>query len=441
MSLVPSILDAKLNYLYGRTGGNRIRFGLDTTLRLAAAAGVDPAALPCVHVAGTNGKGSVSAMLDSVFRRAGFRTGLYTSPHLIRFNERMRVDGEAIGDEDLSRLLDEVERADREQAAGGDEGARPGTFFELTTVAAMRWFLARGVQMAVMETGLGGRLDSTNVVDPAVSIITEIGIEHTAYLGKTIEAIAGEKAGIIKPGRPVVIGRQREAAREVLEARAREVGAPVVLAGDAVSVRRVSQDWDGQVVEIETQDGRWPRFRLPLLGDYQLENCATAVAALEWLREAAGFPVSRESEIEGLERVRWAGRCQVAAKNPTVLVDVAHNPDGAAALARFLRPLKKKSPVVLVCGMLSDKDAGGFFRQMRPVVDACVLVPLDSERNMPMERLVAAARGARVPAVPGTLPDALSRARKWAADRDGLVVCAGSLFMASAVLYELGVEV
>lgn len=439
MSLTPSILDAKLNYLYSRTGGHAIRFGLETTLRMAKAAGVDPASLPCVHVAGTNGKGSVSAMLDSVFRQAGFRTGLYTSPHLIRFNERMRIDGAPIPDEELSRLLDEVERADREQAEG--EGARPGTFFELTTVAAMRWFLAHGVQMAVMETGLGGRLDSTNVVDPAVSVVTEIGIEHTTYLGNTIEEIAAEKAGIIKPGRPVVLGRQRQAAREVLEARAREIGSPVIAAEDVVSVRRVSQDWDGQVVEVETQGGAWPRFRLPLLGDYQLENCATAVAVLEWLREAAGFPVSAETIRAGLERVRWAGRCQVAAKDPVVLVDVAHNPDGAAALARFLRGVRKKSPVVLVCGMLSDKDAGGFFRQMRPVVDACVLVPLDSERNMPMERLAAAAKGAGVPAVEGTLPDALQRARKWAADRGGIVVCAGSLFMATAILYELGVEV
>ena len=220
MSQSPSILDAKLNYLYSRTGGHTIKFGLETTLRLLKEAGADPLSLPCVHVAGTNGKGSVSAMLDRVFRQAGFRTGLYTSPHLIRFNERMRIDGQAIPDEDLNRLLDAVELADREQASG--EGGRPGTFFELTTVAAMKWFLERQVQMAVMETGLGGRLDSTNVVDPALSVITEIGLEHTSYLGNTLEEIAREKAGIIKPGRPVVMGRQKPAARAVLEARARE---------------------------------------------------------------------------------------------------------------------------------------------------------------------------------------------------------------------------
>jgi dihydrofolate synthase/folylpolyglutamate synthase len=439
MSQTPSILDAKLNYLYSRTGGHTIKFGLETTLRLLKEAGADPLALPCVHVAGTNGKGSVSAMLESVFRQAGFKTGLYTSPHLIRFNERMRVDGRAVPDEELNRLLDAVELADREQA--GQEGGRPGTFFELTTVAAVKWFLEQQVQMAVMETGLGGRLDSTNVVDPALSVITEIGLEHTAWLGNTIEEIAREKAGIIKPGRPVVLGRQKPAARAVLEARAREVGSKVLSADELVSVRRVSQDWDGQVVEVETQGGAWPRFKLPLLGDFQLENAATAICALEWLREVAGFPVSEEAVRAGLERVKWAGRCQVASRDPVFLVDVAHNPDGAEALARFLKPQKKKHPIVLVCGMLSDKDAAAFFRWMKPVVDACVLVPLDSERNMPMERLSAAAQQAGVPAVEGDLSGALRRAVKWARDRDGIVVSAGSLFLAAEVLYQLGVEV
>jgi len=439
MSQTTSILDAKLNYLYSRTGGHSIKFGLDTTLRLLKHAGVDPLALPCVHVAGTNGKGSVSAMLDSVFRAAGFKTGLYTSPHLIRFNERMRLDGKAVADEELGRLLDAVERADLEQAA--EDGGRRGTFFELTTVAAMKWFRDRQVQMAVMETGLGGRLDSTNVVDPALSVITEIGLEHTAYLGRTLEEIAREKAGIVKPGRPVVVSRQRPGARRVLEERARETGSPLLAAEELVSVRRVSQDWTGQVLEIETRGEAWPRFRLPLLGDFQIENCAAAVCALEWLREVAGFPLPREAVVGGLERVRWPGRCQVVSRDPVTIVDVAHNPDGAEALARFLKPLRKESPVVLVCGMLSDKDAEAFFRWMKPVVDACVLVPLDSERNMPMERLSAAAKGAGVPAVEGELPDALRRATKWARDRRGIVVTAGSLFLASTVLYELGVEV
>ena len=215
----------------------------------------------------------------------------------------------------------------------------------------------------------------------------------------------------------------------------------MLAAEELVSVRRVSQDWTGQVLELEARGEVWPRFRLPLLGDFQIENCAAAVCALEWLREVAGFPLPREAIAAGLERVKWPGRCQVVSQDPVTIVDVAHNPDGAEALSRFLKPLKKKQPVVLVCGMLSDKDADAFFRWMKPVVDACVLVPLDSERNMPMERLSAAAKGAGVPAVEGELPDALARARKWARDRGGIVVTAGSLFLASTILYEMGVEV
>ena len=188
MSKWAPILDAKLTYLYSRLGGNAIKFGLDTTWALLRAMRVDPLALPCVHVAGTNGKGSVSAMIESVLREAGLRTALYTSPHLIRFNERIRVGGAPIPDDDLLRLLDEVERADQQQAAA--PGGRQGTFFELTTAVALKWFLEQKVQMAVLETGMGGRLDSTNVVVPLVSVLTDIGLEHTRFLGDTLEKVA-----------------------------------------------------------------------------------------------------------------------------------------------------------------------------------------------------------------------------------------------------------
>ena len=439
MSKAASILDAKLTYLYSRTGASQIKLGLETTLALMRAMAVDPLRLPCVHVAGTNGKGSVSAMLESALRAAGLRTGLYTSPHLIRFNERIRISGAPIPDEDLSRLLDEAERADHVQAA--EPGGRPGTFFELTTAVALKWFLEQNVQMAVLETGLGGRLDSTNVVAPLVSVLTEIGLEHTAYLGDTLAKVAAEKAGIIKPGRPVVTGGQRPEAMQVIAEKAAELGSPLVRADERVSVRRVSQDLDGQVLSIETGAGAWPPLRLPLLGDVQLANCALAVAALEWLRDDLRLPLAPEAVRAGLEKTRWPGRCQVVLRDPVFLVDVAHNPDAAQALAAFLKKFRGGKPVALICGMLSDKDAEGFFRLLRPVVDACVLVPLDSVRNMPMERLMAAARAAKLPAAEGTLPAAVKNARRWAKKNNGIVVAAGSLYLASAVLYELGVEV
>lgn len=441
MKVSSSILDIKLQALYARTGGHTIKLGLETTRRLLAGLGVDPLEMACVHVAGTNGKGSVSAMVESVLRAMGLKTGLYTSPHLLRFHERMRVGGNAIGDEALNRLLDEVERADSAQAERAGEGARRGTFFELTTAAAMKWFAEEGVHVAVLETGLGGRLDSTNVVNPLVSVITEIGLEHTAYLGETLEAIAGEKAGIIKPGRPVVSARQRPEAEAVLRAKAEEVGAPFWKAEEHVSIRRTKEGPGWQTLEIETGAGEWGPVRLPLAGDYQLENCAAAVCALEWLREREGFPLTREVMKAGLEGVRWPGRCQLISEEPPMLIDVAHNPDGADALARYLKRARGGRKVALVCGMLGDKDAVGFFRKMRPVVDACVLVPLDSERSTAPDALMAAAQAAGMPAVPGELPEALHRAMAWARKNDGMVVAAGSLILVAAVMNEMGVEV
>ena len=439
MSKAASILDAKLTYLYSRVGASTVKLGLDTMRALVNVMGVDPLVLPCVHVAGTNGKGSVSAMLESVLRASGLRTGLYTSPHLIRFNERIRVGGEMIPDADLIRLLDDVERADQQQAAA--PGHRPGTFFELTTAVAFQWFLERQVQLAVLETGMGGRLDSTNLIVPLVAVMTGIGLEHVGFLGNTLEQVASEKAGVIKPGRPVVVGRQHPAVRRIIEDQARAAGSPVLCAEERVAVRRLSQNLDGQLISIETADGPWPPLRLPLLGDFQLDNCALAVTALEWMRAELRLPLTPEAIRAGLEKTRWPARCQVVLRDPVFLVDVAHNPDAARALAGFLKTFRGNRPVALICGMLSDKDAEGFFRLLRPVVDACVLVPLDSERSMPMDKLLAAARAAKLPAAEGLMPAAVKNGRKWAKKNNGIVVAAGSLYLASAVLYELGVQV
>jgi len=439
MSKAASILDAKLTYLYSRTGARTVKLGLDTTRALMREMEVDPLQLPCVHVAGTNGKGSVSAMIESVLREASLRTALYTSPHLIRFNERIRVLGEPIPDLDLIRMLDVVESADHRQAA--EPGAHLGTFFELTTTVALKWFLEQKVQIAVLETGMGGRLDSTNVVTPLLSVITEVGMEHVSFLGSTLEEVAMEKCGIIKPGRPVVTGKQRPEVMRIMEETARKAGSPLLCADELVSVRRLSQDLDGQRLSIETADTSWEPFTLPLLADFQLGNCALAITALEWMRESLDLPLTPEVIRAGLSKTRWPGRCQVAKRDPVFLVDVAHNPDAAKALADFLKKFRGDKPVVLICGMLKDKDAEGFFRLLKPVVDACVVVSLDSERSMSMDRLLAAAKAAKVPAAEGSMPDAVRNAQKWAKTNAGIVVSAGSLYLASAVLYELGVQV
>ncbi len=434
-----SILDAKLNYLFSRTGGSAIKFGLETTIELLRTMQVDWLQLPCIHVAGTNGKGSVSAMIESALRESGLLTGLYTSPHMLRFSERIRVRGEPIPDESLIRLLAEVEAADQAQAA--EPGRRVGTFFELTTAVAFKWFLEQPVQVAVLETGMGGRLDSTNVVMPLLSVITPIGMEHAAFLGKTLGQVASEKAGIIKPGRPVVVGRQVPAVMRVIEAQARQMESTLIRTDERVAVQRRSQDLDGQVLSVETADGAWAPFRLPLLGDFQLSNCAMAIAALEWMRDSLGWPLTQESMRVGLEKTRWPGRCQIVRRDPVFVVDVAHNPDAARALAAFLKTFRGNRPVALICGLLADKNAEEYFRLLKPVVDACLLVPLDTERSMPMERLKAAARAAKLPTVESRVPEAVKNSLNWAQARNGMVVSAGSFILASAVLHELGVEI
>lgn len=439
MSKFAPVLDAKLTYLYGRVGGKEVKLGLETTLALMQAMEVDPLTLPCIHVAGTNGKGSVAAMIEAALRGAGLHTALYTSPHLIRFCERIRVGGSPIPDDALLRLLDDVERADEQQSSL--PGARQGTFFELTTALAFKWFLEQNVQVAVLETGMGGRLDSTNVVTPFLSVLTHIGMEHASFLGATMEKVAGEKAGIIKPGRPVVVGRQSPVAMRVIEEIARAAGAPIINAAEHVSIRRVAQDMDGQTLAVETADGAWKPLHLPLLGDFQIDNCAIAIATLEWMRTELGIALSSEAIRAGLEKTRWPGRCQVVKRDPVFVVDVAHNPDAARALAAFLKKFRDGRPVTLICGLLADKDAVSIFRVFKPVVDACLLVPLDSERNMPMKQLMAAAQSVNIPAAESSVAEAVKNALKWAKAKNGVVVAAGSFHLVSAVLYELGIDI
>lgn len=430
-----SPLQSDLERLFTRTG-HGIKFGLEPTAALLHRLGDPQTALAHVHVAGTNGKGSVCALIESVLRAAGHRTALYTSPHLVRFNERIRVKGQPIDDGALAAVFRDIEAADRAQAA--TPGGRELTFFEFTTALAFEYFRRVGAQICVLETGMGGRLDATNVVTPLVAVITRIDLEHTAFLGKTLTEIAGEKAGIIKPGRPVVCGQMTEEARTVIRRVAHERGARFIAVEEAVGVRRMAQTWDGQKVKIETANASYPPITVPLLGAHQLENIALAAATLELLNDLSPFGWDDKRLRTGLADVQWPGRCQVLERQPITLLDVAHNPNGATALAATLRELAGKTPVGLVCGMLGDKDAGGFFKALAPHVQKCWAVPLPSERNMPAAQLRAAIETAGLKADFQSLENALAAARAWAVQNQGLVCIAGSLVLAGEVLRTAG---
>ena len=437
--MTPEQLQQRLERLYGLQNLG-IKFGLETELDILKRMGNPQDSFASVHVAGTNGKGSVCAMVESVLRSCGLGpVGLYTSPHLVRFNERVRVSGTAVTDQELGDLVELAEQAAK--ATSEAPGGRVATFFEITTAMAFEHIRRQHARLAVVETGMGGRLDATNVVTPLVSVITAISLEHMAYLGDDLASIAGEKAGIIKEGRPVICARMPEEAAAVVERIARERKAPCVVATDTVSVRRVSQSLAGQKVKIESGAGDYGTALLPLLGRHQLENCATAVAALEIVMEELGRDLDPSTVQAGLAATRWPGRLHVLSEDPVMILDGAHNPGAGQALSATLKELIKRRPLGLVLGMCRDKDAAGFVKQFAGMTKKCWVVPLRTERSLPTQELGEIVRRVGLEAEPVGLSEGLQAAEAWARREGGAVCIAGSLFLVGEVLELKGIEV
>ncbi len=402
--------------LFARTTQG-IKPGLDVVGALLDALGNPHRRLAVIHVAGTNGKGSVCAMLESVLRASGFKTGLYTSPHLVDFSERFRINGKQIPEEQLDAYIRQMEQAADEVEAS--TGLRGATFFEITTAIAFQYFADEGVDIAIVETGMGGRWDATNVVIPLVSIITHIDIDHTNFLGDSLEAIASEKAGIIKPGRPVVSAPQADEAMAVLQG----MGEAVVCSFEAVSVMKVGTP---QKLKIETPARNLPPINLPLLGECQRENCAVAVAALEILADMLEFEPAFK---KGLESVEWGARFQMLQSDPLVILDGAHNPSAARALVKTLKENHPKQQVGFIFGFLDDKDSVEFLREIKPVVSAAWTIPIDAPRGTTAEESAAQCRVAAIDARPESVCGAWNAALEWAAEPNRLIVITGSLYL------------
>lgn len=387
--------------------------------------------LVCIHIAGSNGKGSVAAMLEAMLRAQGYRTGLYTSPHLVHFNERIQIDREPIGDEELVQLIEEVE-----QAAGRlpSLGHRDVTFFEFATALAFLHFARRKVDVAVIETGMGGRLDATNVIVPAISIITSISLEHMAYLGDTVAKIAGEKAGIIKRGRPVIVGNVPDEAIAVIRSKAQAEGAPIRVASELISVQPRPVSLDGQKAVFSSANCDYGTMRIGLAGIHQVGNASMAIAAAECLERDIGLPVSTDAIKRGLADVYWPARLQMLEPDPPVILDGAHNPEAARALASWLRKAAGNRPVGMIASFLTDKDPSGFMSEFDRLVLRLWLVPLQTERAMPVDEMQQRIpRFPRVDVMPG-LPEALGDAKRWANSEGGIVLVTGSLYLAGEVL-------
>jgi dihydrofolate synthase / folylpolyglutamate synthase len=376
-----------LDRLFKRTSLG-IKPGLEVTGALLENLGNPHQSLKCIHVAGTNGKGSVCAMIESVLRASGFKTGLYTSPHLLRFNERFRVNGQPVSNAQLDELTRTVLAAEK---GGKAPLIRSATFFEISTAMAFEYFRNEAVDYAVIETGLGGRWDSTNVVQPLLSVITRIAMDHAEYLGDSLTKIAAEKAGIIKKGVPVICGPMPVEAEAVVYQAAAEKHAPILGSEEAVFFQVLETRRTDQLLDIEVGGRGIHRVLLPLAGAFQLENCGIAVAALEDLADLEGIRLEMK---KGLEAVKWPGRFQLLSMKPPVLFDGAHNPNGAETLARTLKEIFPAFKTGLVFGCMKDKDAAGVLRALASSTEKAWAVTLPGERAMGAEQIAEIGRAA-----------------------------------------------
>lgn len=381
---------------------------------------------PAIHVAGTKGKGSTCALAASMLHAQGYRVGLYTSPHLVSVRERIQLNGQGVSEAELVEAVEALRPAVATLPA-------PPTFFEIYTAMAF-WLFARWhVDLAVVEVGLGGRLDATNVVEPVVSVITPISFDHTELLGTTLAAIAAEKAGIIKSGRPVVVAPQPPEALAVIRAAARAAGAPCLEVARQVSAEVLAASLEGQQVVIQTPSRRYPTLTLPLLGHHQVINLATAVAALEALPPP--WPVTPEAVVEGAARVQWPGRLQVLERRPWLLLDGAQNAASAEVLAEAVRTLWPDQRSHLVLGMSVQKDVEGMAAALAPLSPASVIATqAQVPRALPADQLAARLRP-WFPAVElaASVEAAVARASDQAAAEDVIVVT-GSFFVLGELL-------
>ncbi|WP_455388217.1 bifunctional folylpolyglutamate synthase/dihydrofolate synthase [Petrachloros mirabilis] len=396
-----------------------IKLGLERMTALVSRLGMPQTRYHTLHVAGTNGKGSTAAMTAAILQAAGYRVGLYTSPHLVEFRERIRVNGEMIAETDVARLTERLKGL-------SDLNLAP-TFFECTTAMALQYFADRGVDVAVLEVGLGGRFDATNIVTPLACAITTIALDHQEYLGTTLASVAFEKAGIIKPNVPVVVGRVPEEARQMIDQVASDCDAPL---------GRLGRDFETigttpECFSYSSPTSRYENLHCALQGVHQLDNAACAVALLE-AAGSRGIVLPEQAVREGLRRVRWEGRIEVVDRQPMTILDGAHNPAAARVLAQYLRVFRLHHPgkrVILVLGMMRDKDHRGFVEPLTDLVDEVVLTEVDLPRSATIQELQAAI-GDRWPRIymKGELSDALKQARQLAG-ADDLICVTGSLML------------
>jgi len=383
-----------------------------------------------IHIAGTKGKGSVAAMIAQVLSDSGYKTGLYTSPHLHTLRERISIDGSLISEAEFAAAMAEVKPFI--ESMRQDTAFRQPTYFEVLTALAFAYFQKKRVDFQVLEVGLGGRLDATNVARPVICIITPISLDHTQILGNSLEEIAREKAGIIKSGCWVVLSPQPEEAASVITDICREREAKVVQVGKDITWHKIGGDLHHQSLAIEGRTSKY-QVSIPLLGDFQLENAVVAVAALEILA-SAGFAISAADIAQGLARVKWPGRFQILQQHPTVLVDGAHNVASMKRLVSNIKSYFSYKRIFLVFGTSCDKDIPGIINELVALSPQVIVTQTPHSRAAPLSTLAAefGKRGIE-PEIRETVAEAISRVL-YLADKTDIICVIGSLFVVGEAL-------
>lgn len=401
-----------------------MKLGLETIERLTERLGRPERLFPSVHIAGTNGKGSTAAMLESVLRHAGYKTGLYTSPHLVDMRERIRINGRPLSEEKFSAY------AERLQPHINAVGA---SFFETLTAMAFLCFAEEKIDIAVLETGLGGRLDATNIVKPVLTMITEIGLEHTKILGNTIASIAAEKAGILKTGVPLVCGASSPKAGLLFSMDASRKNVPLIRSADAVRISSVRLAKEGSRFHAKTGAADYPDLFLRLAGRHQIENARLDLASMEVLKKL-GWNLPERAVRLGFENVVWRARLELLHTDPDVLVDAAHNPLGIRTLVQALKTLYHHKRMILVFGVLHDKNYRNMLERIAPLADTVILTAPKSERALEPQIMASllCLKGKTVRVIPDIETAWMTAIREL---KPGDLVCGtGSIYLIGEVL-------
>ena len=406
-----------LAYLYGLERFGMV-FGLENISRLLQALGDPHRTLQVIHVGGTNGKGSVSAMMASILQEGGYRVGLYTSPHLVSFTERIQINGTEVVWDEVIRLTDHLRNKVEEK-----DIPKQFTFFDFTTALALYYFSHQEVDLTILEVGLGGRLDSTNVVHPLITIITNVAKDHFQILGERIEDIAQEKAGIVKHGVPLISGVTQPVVIQIMEKACKEKEAPMHLAG---------RDFQGEAIAPKKLDFRGSKWKLPdisvgLAGSFQIENATVALGALEALEER-GYRVREESIYQGLATIQWPGRLELVQESPLILLDGAHNPAAARSLKEAVQEEFDYHHLYMVMGIMQDKEVSAIVAELVPLADVLIATSPHNPRAMSAQRLAQSAQDycAEVKVIED-VGEGMEYAQEMAHKND-LILVAGSLF-------------